>query len=106
VVRRRIVGLRDADTGLHHRFVVAAAVVGALATRGADRSPIKMAGAMLAGNLAIYAVALPYLAFSLHIGLSDAFDLGMRNYLFGDLLKVALAAGCLPAVWQLIQRKH
>ncbi|MFC6707145.1 biotin transporter BioY [Flexivirga alba] len=87
-------------------FVVAAAVVGALATRGADRSPIKMAGAMLAGNLAIYAVALPYLAFSLHIGLSDAFDLGMRNYLFGDLLKVALAAGCLPAVWQLIQRKH
>lgn len=87
-------------------FVVAAALVGHLASRGADRSPLKTAGAMLLGNLVIYAIALPYLAASLHVGLSEAFDLGMRNYMFGDLVKVALAAACLPAVWQLVQRKH
>jgi len=87
-------------------FVVAAAAVGALARRGADRSPLTMAGAMLVGSLLIYAVALPYLAFSLHIGLSQAFDIGMRDYLLGDVLKVAIAAGCMPAIWQLIQRKH
>lgn len=87
-------------------FVVAAGLVGHLASRGFDRSPLKMAGAMILGNLVIYAIGLPYLAASLHVGLGTAFDLGMRNYILGDLLKVALASACLPAIWRLVGHRR
>ncbi|MEY9967270.1 biotin transport system substrate-specific component [Streptacidiphilus sp. MAP12-16] len=86
-------------------FVVAAALVGELARRGADRSPLRTAGAMVLGNLAIYAVGVPCLAASLHVSLGTAASLGLYPYLIGDALKVALATGLLPAAWKLVGRK-
>lgn len=83
-------------------FVVAAALVGALAARGWDRTPVRTVGAMVLGNLAIYAIGVPYLAWSLHVGLGTAWDLGMKNYLLGDALKILLAAGLLPGAWRLV----
>lgn len=85
-------------------FVLAAGLVGALASRGGDRSPLATVGTMVAGNLVIYAIGLPYLAASLNVDLGTAFDLGMKNYLLGDALKIVLAAGCLPAAWRLLDR--
>jgi biotin transport system substrate-specific component len=85
-------------------FVLAAGLVGALASRGGDRSPLATIGTMVAGNAVIYAIGLPYLAASLHVSLGTAFDLGMKNYLLGDALKILIAAGCLPAAWRLLDR--
>lgn len=85
-------------------FVLAAGLVGALASRGGDRSPLATIGTMVLGNAVIYAVGLPYLAGSLDVDLGTAFDLGMKNYLLGDALKILLAAGCLPAVWRVLDR--
>jgi len=87
-------------------FVLAAGVVGALASRGGDRSPLATIGTMVLGNAVIYAVGLPYLAASLGIDLSAAFDIGMKNYLLGDALKILIAAGCLPVVWRLLDRRR
>jgi len=87
-------------------FVLAAGLVGALANRGWDRTPLVTIATMVLGNLAIYAVGLPYLAWSLEIDLAAAFDIGMRNYLLGDGLKILLAAGCLPAAWRLMDKLH
>lgn len=86
-------------------FVVAAALVGALARRGADRSPLRTAGTMVLGNLAIYAVGVTYLAASVHVSLAEAASLGLYPYLIGDALKIALAMGLLPAAWKLVGRK-
>ena len=86
-------------------FILAGALVGELARRGADRSPLRTAAAMVLGNLAIYAVGVPYLAVSLHIGLGRAASLGLYPYLLGDALKVALAMGLLPAAWKLLGRR-
>jgi biotin transport system substrate-specific component len=86
-------------------FILAGALVGELARRGADRSPLRTAAAMVLGNLAIYAVGVPYLAVSLHVGLGKAASLGLYPYLLGDSLKVALAMGLLPAAWKLLGRK-
>jgi len=86
-------------------FVVAAALVGALARRGADRGPLRTAGAMVLGNLAVYAVGVPYLAVSLHVPLGTAASLGLYPYLVGDALKAALAMGLLPAAWKLVGRR-
>lgn len=82
-------------------FIVSAIVVGALAERGADRTPIKAVPAMLAGTLIIYAVGVPWLAASLDISLSKAIDLGVRPFVGGDIIKLLLAAGLLPAAWRL-----
>ncbi len=87
-------------------FVLAAGLVGALASRGGDRNPVPTIGTMVLGNAVIYAIGLPYLAWSLGIDLGAAFDIGMKNYLLGDALKILLAAGCLPFAWRLMDRLH
>jgi biotin transport system substrate-specific component len=87
-------------------FVLAAGVVGLLASRGGDRSPARTIATMVLGNAVVYAVGLPYLAASLGIGLGEAFDIGMKNYLLGDGLKILLAAGCLPVAWRLVDKLH
>ncbi|MEA2313205.1 MAG: biotin transport system substrate-specific component [Solirubrobacteraceae bacterium] len=82
-------------------FIVAAAVVGALAARGADRTPLKAVPAMLLGTLIIYAIGVPWLANNLGVDLGKAIDLGVRPFVGGDLIKLALAAGLLPAAWRI-----
>lgn len=86
-------------------FVVAGGLVGELARRGADRSPLRTAAAMVLGNLTVYAVGVPYLAASLHVGLGKAASLGLYPYLLGDGLKIVIATGLLPAAWKLVGRK-
>ncbi|GAA2802284.1 MULTISPECIES: biotin transporter BioY [Kitasatospora] len=86
-------------------FVLAAGLTGALARRGADRSALRTAGAMVLGNLAIYAVGVPYLAASLHVPLAKAADLGLYPYLVGDGLKLLLATAALPLTWKLVGRR-
>ncbi len=86
-------------------FVLAAGLTGALARRGADRTPLRTAAAMVLGNLAIYAVGVPYLAASLHVSLAKAADLGLYPYLIGDGLKALVAMGALPLAWKLLGRR-
>ncbi|MDR3032022.1 MAG: biotin transporter BioY [Kitasatospora sp.] len=86
-------------------FVLAAALTGARARRGADRSPLATAGAMALGSLTIYAVGVPYLAFALDVPLAEAAHLGLYPYLVGDALKLVLAMGALPLTWKLLGRR-
>ncbi|QEX15380.1 biotin transporter BioY [Hypericibacter terrae] len=83
-------------------FAVAAAICGALAERGWDRSLLKAGAAMVIGNLVIYALGLTWLA--IQIGLGDALKYGLVPFLVGDALKIALGACLLPATWRLIGR--
>jgi biotin transport system substrate-specific component len=85
-------------------FVLASTVVGWLAARGGDRTPIRTVATMLLGTVLIYAIGMPYLAHSVHVSESKAFVLGVRPFLLGDTLKVLLAAGLLPATWALVRR--
>ncbi|HZF90058.1 biotin transporter BioY [Streptomyces sp.] len=86
-------------------MLLAATVVGALARRGADRSPWRMAGAMLLGSAIIYGVGVPYLALSLDLSASAAIAAGLTPFLIGDALKAALAMGALPAAWKLVGKR-
>lgn len=97
-------GLGFVTLGYVVGFVVAATLVGWLARRGADRTFRGTIGAMVAGNLVIYAIGVPYLALALGIGLVEAIGLGMTPFLIGDALKILLAAGLLPAAWRLAGR--
>ncbi|MFB0617466.1 biotin transporter BioY [Streptomyces sp. AGS-58] len=82
-------------------MLLASALVGALARRGADRSPLRMAGAMILGEAVIYAVGVPYLALAAHLSASQAVAAGLTPFLIGDALKAALAMGALPTAWKL-----
>ena len=88
-------------------FAAAAALVGALAERGWSRSVTGMIGALVLGNLAIYAVGLPWMAwlFGAEKGAAWVFQWGIGNFLVGDALKLALAAMLLPAAWTLTGRR-
>ncbi len=95
-------GWEFASFGYIVGFVVAAWLVGKLAERGADRSLAKSAGLMALGNLAIYAVGVPWLMAYLHVGLLKALTLGVLPFLVGDAIKIVIAAGLLPATWKLV----
>jgi biotin transport system substrate-specific component len=83
-------------------FVVAALVVGHLAERGGDRTPLRAAGLMVLGNLAIYAVGVPGLMAFTDMSLSTALAKGAVPFLIGDAIKIAVAAGLLPIAWKLV----
>lgn len=85
-------------------FVAAGALVGWLAQRGADRTVVKTALTMVLGNAVIYAVGLPYLMVATGMDLSTGLAKGVVPFLVGDLIKVVVAAGLLPAAWKLVQR--
>jgi biotin transport system substrate-specific component len=85
-------------------FVAAGTLVGALAQRGADRTVVRTAGLMVLGNVVIYAVGLPYLMAATGMDLSTGLAKGVVPFLAGDAIKIAVAAGLLPAAWKLVQR--
>ncbi|WP_031476838.1 biotin transporter BioY [Streptomyces bicolor] len=85
-------------------MILASTVVGALARRGADRTALRTAGAMLLGEAIIYAVGVPYLALATGMSATAAIAAGLTPFLIGDALKAALAMGALPTVWKLANR--
>jgi biotin transport system substrate-specific component len=85
-------------------FAVAGTVVGWLAQRGWDRTPLRTAGTMVLGTVLIYAVGVPWLAASVHVSELHAITLGVRPFLAGDALKIVAAAGLLPSCWALGRR--
>jgi biotin transport system substrate-specific component len=94
-------GWEFASFGYIVGFVLAAALVGALARRGLDRSVAGTIAIMVIGNLVIYAIGVPYLAVALGVSLPEAVGFGLTPFLVGDGLKILLAAGLLPAAWRL-----
>lgn len=87
-------------------FVLSAILVGWLARRGLDRSVPGTIGIMVLGNLVIYAFGVPWLANSLGVDLPTALEFGAWPFLIGDALKIALAAGLLPAAWWVVRDRR
>ncbi|HET9873612.1 MAG TPA: biotin transporter BioY [Propionibacteriaceae bacterium] len=87
-------------------FVLAGAIVGKLAERGGDRTLPRAVGLMVVGNLAIYAVGVPWLMMQTGMDLSTALAKGVVPFLLGDVLKILLAAGLLPATWKFVHTRR
>lgn len=84
-------------------FVLAAFLVGRLSERGWDRRFMITLIAMLAGNAAIYALGLPWLAN--FIGWEMAFKAGLLPFIPGDLAKAMVAALLLPGAWAMVRQR-
>ncbi|MDQ4034326.1 MAG: biotin transporter BioY [Chloroflexota bacterium] len=95
-------GWEFASFGYIVGFVVAATIVGWFARRGADRRVLGTLALMAVGNLVVYAIGVPWLMASLGAGIREGIELGVLPFLVGDGLKIALAAGILPAAWRVL----
>ncbi len=96
-------GFANVTFGYLIGFVIAAAVVGKLAEHQADRSVLRTAGAMIVGNVVIFAVGVPWLMAVTDIGLVQGWEQGVQPFLIGGAIKTALAAGLLPGTWALLK---
>lgn len=83
-------------------FVVAAWVVGILAERHQDRSIVTAIPAFLTGSVVIYLFGVPWLANTLNVSWTEAFELGAAPFVVGDLAKAAVAGALLPVAWKLV----
>ncbi len=94
-------------------YLIAGVLLGWAARQGWDRNVIKMGAAMLAGNVVIYALGVPWLYYVIVSGglfNAEAFASvwaqtlawGLTPFLIGDAIKLALAALLFPAVWKLV----
>ncbi len=96
---------------LSYPFV--AALVGALAERGWDRQPLRLAAAMLLGNALIYVFGLawlygwgetnPHLSGVDDMTVAQTLKWGLLPFIPGDLAKLLLAAGLVPSGWQILR---
>ena len=84
-------------------FFVAAVVLGVLAERGWTRNWATSAAAMLVGNAIIYLLGVGWLT-SL-IGWDKAVQFGLLPFLYGDALKLIIAALGVPYLWSKLKQK-
>ena len=82
-------------------FLAAVFVMGLLAERGMGRNILSTALAMLAGNMVIYLFGYAWLA-SL-IGPGKAFVFGVQPFLWGDAIKLVVAACLMPVAWRAVK---
>ncbi len=85
-------------------FLPGAYLCGWFAERGFDRTPVRTIASMILGNIAIFALGLPWLA--RFVGSSNAWALGFWPFLAGDVVKIGLAAALLPMGWKVLGAKE
>jgi len=82
-------------------YPVAALVTGYLGARGFDRRYVTSLLAMLAGLGVVFTSGVLWL--SLLVGVQPALAAGFYPFVIKDTIKLALAAGVMPAVWKLLR---
>jgi len=85
-------------------FIFAAYVVGWLSEKGWDRRFIPTIFSMGIGNLIIYACGLTWLSY--FMGWNASLSAGLFPFIFGDILKIFLAAIILPTLWSWQDKFH
>jgi biotin transport system substrate-specific component len=96
-------GALRASVGYLGGFVLAGALVGWLAERGWDRSPVTTVGLMVLGNLLIYAIGVPVLIAVTGLDPATAVRVGALDFIPWDLIKIAAAAALLPLAWRAVR---
>jgi len=82
-------------------FLLAAIAMGYLAERGMGRTVVSTIAAMVIGNCVIYLCGALWLAN--FIGFGQAIAAGVVPFLYGDALKLVVAAGLMPWAWRAVK---
>ena len=84
-------------------YVLAVLALGALARRGWDRSPPRLALGMLLASALIYLPGVLWLR-GFAESWAQTLEWGLTPFLIGDAMKLALAALLVPGAWALVGR--
>ena len=68
-------------------------------------SPPYVTGALIAINVVIYLIGIPWLMLAAGLSVSDGLKYGLWPFVVGDLVKLAVAACLLPIGWWLVRRR-
>lgn len=84
-------------------FVLMAAIAGWAADRGWSSNPLKLGGAMLAGEVVMLALGAAWLG--VLFGTGKIIEYGIGPFIVTDLVKLAIAAALVPALWALLSKR-
>jgi biotin transport system substrate-specific component len=84
-------------------FVAAAGLIGWLAERGWDRSPVKALVAMSVGHVLLFIPGVAWL--TVLFGAEKAIAVGLTPFIAATLLKTALGAALMQASWMVVARR-
>ena len=100
-----------ASAGYLIGYPVAAFIVGWAVEKGWGTNPLKLAGAMLLGEVAIYGFGLPWLASYIpdtelveRSRLAVVIDWGLDDFIIGDTIKLIMAAVGVPLASEGVRR--
>ena len=82
-------------------FLLAAIAMGYFAERGMGRTVVSTIAAMVIGNCVVYLCGALWLAN--FIGFGQAIVMGVLPFLYGDALKLVVAAGLMPWAWRAVR---
>lgn len=86
-------------------FIAAAYVAGWVAERAWDRKPLLAFAGFVVASAIPFLVGIPYMALVLNVvlgggyGFGEILDFGLWPFIVGGLVKAAIAALLIPAVW-------
>jgi len=82
--------------------VVAAAVLGTLASAGRARTVRQVLAAMVLGNVIIWVLGTAWLAVMTGMGAQAAIAAGVLPFVPGAAVKIAAAAAVVPTLWKVV----
>lgn len=85
-------------------FIFAAALTGWIAQREWDRKVAKAILSFAAGTVVTFAFGLPWLSYTLSLGLNDTLQAGLYPFIIGGVVKAVIAALLLTAGWKAVER--
>jgi biotin transport system substrate-specific component len=97
-------GYVGANFGYLIGFVVAGTVLGWLSSMGTDRTVTRALVSMVIGDVIIFVIGVTWLKFNIHVSPAEAITLGFNPFLWGELIKAAIAGIALPSSWYLVDR--
>ncbi len=84
-------------------FLVMAWITGLAADRGWDKNPLKLGSAMLTGEAIMLSMGALWMGYL--FGSEKIIAWGVGPFIVTDLIKLAIAACIVPAVWGLLKKK-
>jgi biotin transport system substrate-specific component len=96
--------IAGADGGYLIGFVLATWIIGRTAERGLDRRPLPAFAGFCLGQLAVFAIGVPWLKIATGIDWTVAIHEGFLVFILGGLVKAAVGAATVPSAWRLVRR--
>lgn len=86
-------------------MLIASLVTGYLAGRKWDQKILTVIPTMLIGDLIIFTAGLFWLHHSIHANWATTFKFGFTPFLWGEVIKIAIASTAMPTLWRFVPKR-